>query len=106
VKPKLGVGPPLFPFDGGHDNPAEVVTAMNEFLAQWSLALGPSAVPIPIAARTAGKPVSPNPSQAEPPEIASASVPETLAALHVNPAVGLAPAELHAHEGHFWRPVT
>jgi hypothetical protein len=44
--------------------------------------------------RTAGKPVSSNPSQAKPPDIAAASVPATLAALHVNPAVGLAQADV------------
>ena len=38
----------------------------------------------------------PKPANAKPPDIASASVPDTLAALHVNPDTGLTRAEVDA----------
>ena len=41
-----------------------------------------------------GEPASSKPANAKPPDIASASVPDTLAALHVNPDTGLTHAEV------------
>jgi hypothetical protein len=40
------------------------------------------------------KPAPAKPANAKPPDIASASVPDTLAALHVNPETGLTHAEV------------
>src|ERR1035437_5972413 len=41
------------------------------------------------------EPAPSKPANAKPPDIASASVPDTLAALHVNPDTGLRPAEVN-----------
>ena len=40
------------------------------------------------------EPATSEPRDAKPPDIASASVPDALAALHVNPDTGLTPAEV------------
>jgi H+-transporting ATPase len=57
-----------------------------------------STMPTTPDATTAGKstahPVPSKPAGARPPDIALASVPDTLAALHVNPDTGLTPAEV------------
>jgi plasma-membrane proton-efflux P-type ATPase len=44
--------------------------------------------------KPAAAPAPAKPANAKPPDIASASVPDTLAALHVNPDTGLTPAEV------------
>ena len=44
--------------------------------------------------RSGAEPAPSKPANAKPPDIASASVPETLAALHVNPDTGLTHAEV------------
>jgi H+-transporting ATPase len=46
---------------------------------------------------SAAEPVPSKPENAKPPDIASASVPDTLAALHVNPDTGLTNAEVEVH---------
>ena len=44
--------------------------------------------------KSEAKPASPKPANAKPPDIASMSVPDTLASLHVNPDTGLTHAEV------------
>jgi magnesium-transporting ATPase (P-type) len=44
--------------------------------------------------KSAAEPASPKPTNAKPPDIASASVSETLEALHVNPDTGLTHADV------------
>ena len=46
--------------------------------------------------KSQAEPVPSKPANAKPPDIASASVPDTLAALHVNPKTGLTHAEVDA----------
>ena len=48
------------------------------------------------ASKSEAKPVLPKAAEAKPPDIASASVPDTLAALQVNPDTGLTQAEVDA----------
>ena len=49
-----------------------------------------------LAPQAAGRPAPSPPAASPPPEIASASIPDTLAALKVNPATGLSAAEVDA----------
>jgi H+-transporting ATPase len=48
----------------------------------------------PTTDKSEAKPAPPKPANAKPPDIASMSVPETLASLHVNPDTGLTHAEV------------
>ncbi len=52
---------------------------------------------MPTESKTSeAEPAPSKPANAKPPDIASASVPDTLAALHVNPDTGLTHAEVDA----------